>query len=398
MMIPRKHVIAKSFLIAALGIGLTFTFTGCTFLGLTISGSNSSATTKKISTGKVTKGDLTVGLVEDGRISRSFTNLSFSVGGTIKTVNVQVGQSVKSGDVLANLDDTTLKQTVTTIQSQLDMDTAQYNAAVDSHKLNVLNEQNKLNNSTNTYNANPTDQTKAALDLETQTYNNLVNYDQSVIKAQAQVTTDQNNLKTAQENLSNVVLKAPSDGVITNISNKVGETISVSSGNGNGASGNSSTFMVIEDPNVINVSSSVTEGDISGITNGQTMVMSIDALSLNNILGTVSTVSSKGSVDTSGIVTYTVTGTLNSPNADIKDGMTCSITFLKKQLKNVLMVPTKAVFIENGKQYVKVQQTSGGKTTVVKKAVTCGLSNGTATEVSDGLTEGQTVILGSVIK
>jgi RND family efflux transporter MFP subunit len=398
MMIPKKHVIAKSFLIVALGIGLTFTFTGCTFLGLTISGSNSSATTKKISTGKVTKGDLTVGLVEDGRISRSFTNLSFSVGGTIKTVNVQVGQSVKSGDVLASLDDTTLKQTVTTIQSQLDMDTAQYNAAVDAHKLNVLNEQNKLNNSTNTYNANPTDQTKAALDLETQTYNNLVNYDQSVIKAQAQVTTDQNNLKAAQENLSNVVLKAPSDGVITTISNKVGETITVSSGNGNGASGSSSTFMVLEDPNVINVSSSVTEGDISGITNGQTMVMSIDALSLNNIMGTVSTVSSKGSVDTSGIVTYTVTGTLNSPNADIKDGMTCSITFLKKQLKNVLMVPTKAVFIENGKQYVKVQQTSGGKTTVVKKAVTCGISNGTATEVSDGLTEGQTVILGSVIK
>lgn len=397
----KKHLALNRLLITAMVPIITLSFAGCSFLGVTIGSDTSSAAAKKVSTGKVSKGNLTVGLVEDGRINRSFTNLNFSVSGTIKTINVQVGQSVKAGDTLASLDDTTLKQTVSTAQSKLNMDTAQYNAAVAAHKLNVLTEQNKLNNVQNAYNANPTDQTKAALDLEQQTYDNLVNYDQSVIKAQAQVTSDQSDLTTAQQNLNNVVLKAPSDGVITSIANKVGEVITISSGNGNASafsSSSSSTFMVLEDPNVINVSSSVTEGDISGITVGQAMVISIDALSLTNITGKVTTVSSKGSVDSSGIVTYTATGTLDKADTNIMDGMTCSITFLKKQLTNVLMVPTKAVFIENGKQYVKVQQTSGGKTTTVKKAVTCGLSNGTQTEVTDGLTEGETVILGSVIK
>lgn len=396
----KKRLAFKWLMVTVMVPIITLSFAGCSFLGLTIGADSSSAAAKKVSTGKVTKGNLTVGLVEDGRINRSFTNLNFSVSGTIKTINVQVGQSVKAGDTLASLDDTTLKQTVSTAQSKLNMDTAQYNAAVAAHKLNVLTEQNKLNTAQNAYNANPTDQTKAALDLEQQTYDNLVNYDQSVIKAQAQVTSDQSDLTTAQQNLNNIILKAPSDGLITSIANKVGEVITVSNGNGNSASlnSNSSTFMVLEDPNVINVSSSVTEGDISGITVGQTMVISIDALGLNNISGKVATVSSKGSVDSSGIVTYTATGTLDKANADIKDGMTCSITFLKKQLTNVLIVPTKAVFIENGKQYVKVQQTSGGTTKTVKKAVTCGLSNGTQTEVTDGLTEGETVILGSVIK
>ncbi len=73
--------------------------------------------------------------------------------------------------------------------------------------------------------------------------------------------------------------------------------------------------------------------------------------------------------------------------------MTAFITFLKKEKTDVLLVPNKAIFVEDGKQYVNVKQ-SDGKTK--KTAITGGLTNGIQTEVVEGLKQGETVVIGGV--
>jgi HlyD family secretion protein len=60
-----------------------------------------------------------------------------------------------------------------------------------------------------------------------------------------------------------------------------------------------------------------------------------------------------------------------------------------------LIIPNRAVFVEDGQQYVNVA-VNGDETKLEKRAVTCGLSNGTETEVMEGLNVGEIVVIRGV--
>jgi len=424
-------------------VALIFIFSGCAGTAPT------ATTTKKTSTEKVKKGTLQIGLSADGRIYLSLTNLNFEVTGIVKKINVATDQVVAAGDVLAELDDTDLKLAVTQAENALNQANSNYTDAENQRKINIMSEKIKFDEAkvkySNTINQNKIDimnekikrdevkakydaapadtglkaaydleqakynllvndaasgnaSAKAAYDLEKKRYDTLVNSDSSIQNAKLSVEEANNSLTEATNNLGKIVLKAPVAGKIINIAYKVGELISgakTTSGTVGGGNSSNSSFITISDPNVVYMKASVTEGDIAGIQQGQSMSVTVDSLGLNNLAGDVVTVSNIAKIDNSGIVTYEVSGKLKEPNKDIKDGMSCFITFLKKEKTNVLLLSNKAVFIENSKQYVNVQLANG---TVEKRAVTCGLTNGIQTEVIEGLKEGDTVVIGGVKK
>lgn len=358
-----------------------------------LSKTDSQASTVKTSTQKVVKGDLKIGLTVDGRINLSLTNLNFGVSGIVKKINVTNGQTVTAGTVLAELDDTDLQQALKKAQNAYDKAKASYNDALSQREINIMSEKLKLNQAAEKSNAKPDDAVlKAEYALEQKRYDNLVNSDSSIKNAKLGLEDAQNSLDAAKENLSKVVLKAPADGKIINIAYKVGELVDNSKAT---IGSSSSAFMVLCDPSAITMKSSVTEGDIKGMQQGQAIRVTIDAAELQNLSGSVTSISSIPKVDSSGIVTYEVIAQLAEPNPAIMDGMSSVITFIKKEKNGILLVPNKAVFLEAGKQYVNVQ-TSDGNTE--KRPVTCGLTNGVQTEVTDGLTEGEIVVIGGVKK
>jgi multidrug efflux pump subunit AcrA (membrane-fusion protein) len=61
-----------------------------------------------------------------------------------------------------------------------------------------------------------------------------------------------------------------------------------------------------------------------------------------------------------------------------------------QQAQNVLVVPDRAIQTQGGNSVVQVQKDDGSSDTVV---VQTGLTNGTNTEITSGLQEGQTVIV-----
>jgi RND family efflux transporter MFP subunit len=350
---------------------------------------------------KVMKGNLEIGLSADGKISRSLTNLNFEVSGTVKKINVEVGQTVKAGDVLAELDDTDLQLAVTQAGNALSKAQANYTDAVNQREINVMDSKIKVDQAKTKWDANPTDTSlKAAYDLELKKYQTLVNSNSTIQNAKLSVEESKNNLQEAKNNLSKIYLKAPIDGEILKTNYKVGEVVTGSqsgsqAGTNNASSTSGTAFMTIQDPTVIYVKASASETDISGIENGQQMRVAIDSVSLENVPGEVVSVSDIPTTDSSGVVTYEVTGKLTDPNPIIKDGMTSFITFLKKEKTNVLLVPNKAIFVEDGKQYVNVKKSSGKKE---KRTITGGLTNGIQTEVVEGLKQGETVVIGGVTK
>ena len=72
--------------------------------------------------------------------------------------------------------------------------------------------------------------------------------------------------------------------------------------------------------------------------------------------------------------------------------MNATVTITVQQAQNVLMVPDRAIQTQGGNSVVEVQKDDGSTETVV---VQTGLSDGTNTEITSGLEEGQTVILPS---
>ena len=224
------------------------------------------------------------------------------------------------------------------------------------------------------------------------------NANSSIANAEFALEESKLQLEESENNLEQVKLYAPIDGQILSISKGVGENVSEQQSNPVGAmifgtSGSSGSFITLCDVTRIYLTASITEGDIVGVSLGQSIQVSIDAIGEEVFHGEVTNVDSIPTTDSNGITTYTVTCLLDTTSSAIKDGMNAYITFVKKELNNVLLAPNKAVFIEDGLQYVNVVRTDGS---YEKRKVICGLSNGVQSEVAEGLQAGEVVLVGKV--
>ena len=234
-------------------------------------------------------------------------------------------------------------------------------------------------------------------DLQALKLENLANSDSGIRNALYNIEEAKNALASAENNLAKIKITAPIDGEVLNVSKKVGERVTETQdavpGVFMGTSGASSSLITIRDLSEIYLNARIPEGDIVGLSVGQAIRVAVDALGEEDISATVYSISSIPATDSSGIITYEVIGVLDEFNPDIRDSMSVFLTFIKREKMNVLLVPNRSVFIENGQQYVYVQTPDG---VLEKRAVVCGLSNGTQTEVTEGLERGETVVVGKV--
>jgi HlyD family secretion protein len=223
------------------------------------------------------------------------------------------------------------------------------------------------------------------------------NSNSSIANAEFALEEAKLNLEEAENKLDRVKLYAPIDGQILSVSRSVGESVSEQSGPSDvmffGTSGSSSNFMTICDITEIYLTVSITEGDIVSVAKDQVIRVTIDAIGEEVFTGVVANVNNIPTTDSNGITTYTVTCLLDNTSDIIRDGMNAYITFVQKEIKNVLLTPNRAVFIEDEMQYVNVVKADGS---YEKRKVITGLSNGVQTEVTSGLEKGETVLVGRV--
>ena len=132
---------------------------------------------------------------------------------------------------------------------------------------------------------------------------------------------------------------------------------------------------------------SVDELDILNVEEGQSVTVTLDALEDQEFTGEITRVSHIGS-NSGGSTKYTVTCQIDKSD-DMLVGMNATAVIDVDSADNVLTIPLSAVQEENGTSYVYTTNdngTLGGKTTV-----TTGLSDDTNVEITNGLSEGQTV-------
>lgn len=147
------------------------------------------------------------------------------------------------------------------------------------------------------------------------------------------------------------------------------------------------------DAEAVTMTVAVSQEDISTITVGDTVLIELTAYEGEEFSGTVSGIDTSTSSGSS-TVSYNVTVVFTGDISKVYTDMTGNVTFIQKQVPDVIYVSNKAVINEGTVSYVKVKQEDGS---FAKVEVETGFSDGVNVEIISGLNEGDIAIIESQV-
>ncbi len=252
----------------------------------------------------------------------------------------------------------------------------------------------------------------------------------AVANAQLDVNDAQQAVTDAQSDLDEAkalspVIKAPFAGFITKVNVNGGDEIQ-----------KGTVAMQIADPNQFEANMLITEQDIASLTLGGDATVSLDAFSGLNFPAKITAIAPTATIS-QGVVNYQVTVDLtslqpvsanqtataqtsstataystqgvpatsgvstvpsgtagnagSSQNMPLKDGMSATVNIVVQQKVDILMIPNRAITRQG--QNTTVQVVKG--TTTETRTVKTGISDSTNTEITNGLSEGEQVLIKS---
>lgn len=246
----------------------------------------------KVTSEKVQKRTITEIVNASGKIYPEIeVKVSPDISGEITELNVQEGDTVKKGQVLArifaDLYDIQRNQAASGVaQSQAQVNNSQ--AALDALKANMEQAEKTFTMQKTLFadkviSQNEFNVADAAFKTAKANYNAAV---QGIRGGQASVQSAQANLQKANKDLGRTVITAPSDGVISLLSVKKGEKVA-------GNSFNVGTEMMrIADMDKIEVRVDVGENDIPKVKLGDSAVINVDAYNNRKFKGIVTQIAS----------------------------------------------------------------------------------------------------------
>ena len=187
-------------------------------------------------------------------------------------------------------------------------------------------------------------------------------------------------LKIAEVELSYATLRAPISGIIASVSTQEGETVAV------GLS--APTFVTIIDLDRLQVETYVDEVDIGKIKLGQKATFTVEAFPSIDIEGEVVGIFPKAILRENVVFYSVVVKSLKSPSVTLRPEMTANVSIFLEFRKEVLLVPAKSVKKSEGSNFVYVLE----KGKPVRREVRVGWKQGQFIEIIEGLKEGDEVL------
>lgn len=364
---------------------------------------------------KVERGNLVATVGATGSVrARQSAVLLWQTSGNVSEIAVNVGSTIKSGDVLASLDKTSLSQNIILAEADLvsaqkalddllNSDTARAQALIavgDAEKAyeKAYNYRMELNGKMDIkdyvwvngilkvkeYKGYASPETianaeedlalaQARLDDARRTYERLKNGADAaeVAAAEARVAAAKSTL-----NLSNII--APFDGTVTQSSPAVGDLVNAGT-----------VAFRVDDLSHLLVDVQVSEVDINALTIGQPAKLSFDAVLGKEYNGQIVEVGQAGE-NVQGVVNFTVTIELTDADEQVKPGMTAAVSIVVDEVNDVLLIPNRTVRLVDSERVVFILQ--NGLPTQVK--VELGASSDLESVLIGGdLKEGDEIIL-----
>lgn len=304
-------------------------------------------------------GSLTRTVSAPGQIEpKTKVEISAQVSARIVELPFRENEPVKPGDVVVRLDDRDLQAAVNSAHANHKSQLAQ----LDRAKAEFARMTTELGRAKELFASK--DLSKSELD---QTETEYARAEANLRSAQFAVDIAQANIVRAEKDLSNTVVTATFDGVITRLNAEVGELVVIGTLNNPG-----SVIMEIADLSVMLLKARVDEANIARVNEGQSAKVFVNAFPDNPVSGRVDKVGLKREVDRDGTAFFQTEILLDKPEAMLlRSGMTANADIDVETFESVVKVPSQAVldrsiddlptevleaapFVDRNKKFVRV--------------------------------------------
>ncbi len=295
--------------------------------------------------------------------SRNSVEVKGEISGKIKKIYPVIGQSVKSGDTLIELDDRDLLTEKSTAQT--DVEGAQL--SLDKAK-RLFERSEKLFQ-------------KKLISIE-ESENKKTDF----LIAQNNFEKSESRLRSVIDKLDKTQIRSPINGKVIALPVVAGQVV-VGAGSVNAGT----LLMTVADLSKMIISCHINQIDIAHINENQAVTFKVDSVRQELFKGTVSIISPTAS-SKNNIKGYGVTIQILELDPKIRPGMTADVTFLIKTSENALTLPLSAIFNDENEEkvvYLKPKPEMEPK----KQTISTGIVTFDRVEILSGLQEGDEVLL-----
>jgi HlyD family secretion protein len=355
---------------------------------------------------RVERMDLARSVVATGKIEPTTkVEIKSKASGIILKLPVNVGDLVRQGQVICELDQNDLLPRVRQARAALGMAEAALKSALaeyERYKVEALGPdipflkrdmeraremfrdrliaQNARDDAEKNY--------EMAINRQQQAVVNLGVARAAIARAEAQVEQSRAVLAQAEEDLRNATIVSPIDGVVLSRDREVGDAVSSILTMGSGAT----LIMTLGDLREVYVKGKVDESDIGKVYLGQPARIKVESYKDQTFTGKVTKMSPMG-VEKDNVTTFEVRVSISNESRKLMATMTANAEIMLEERKGVLAVPEGAIIYKKDRSTeVEIPDATlqSGKRRV---AVATGISNGSKMQIVKGLSEGQQVVL-----
>lgn len=334
----------------------------------------SSGDKQELVTAVVTRGDIERTVSATGNIQpREFVDVGAQVSGQLNKLLVDVGDEVKKGQLLAEIEAAVQLARVDAARAQLEAQQAQLQVQQAQLKLAELQFQRQQN----------LRKAKATSEGEYQIAEASVASAKAQIKGlEAQIRQTSSSLKEDEATLSYTRIFAPMDGVVVSLNIREGTTLN--------ANQTAPILMRIADLSTVTVQAQVSEADVSRLKIGMPVRFSPIgetrqkwSSSLRQILPTPEVLNN--------VVLYTALFDVENPNGRLMTDMTAQVFFIEAEARDALLVPVAALQRGADRRSASVKVLIKGKPQL--REVEVGLSDRIHAQIQQGLEEGEELVV-----
>ena len=286
------------------------------------------------------KGDLTIIVTATGYIQPiEEVKVGSEISGTIEKVFVDYNDTVKKGQVLAQIDKTKYKSAV---------DKARF--ALESAKASLQNAYAKLHLYTAIIKRDKAllKATNGSLPSQNTWDNDWSNYlsaKADVQEAKAKIRQAESELAIANYNLSKTTIYSPVDGIVLERNIDPGQTVAASFQT-------PILFKIAKDLTKMELRASIDEADIAQVKAGQNAYFTVDAYPNKKFNAKVRMVRVDSEI-VDGVVTYKAIMDVDNKDLLLKPGMSADVNIITKTIKDTFIVPKAAMLFIPLKQSSK---------------------------------------------
>ena len=310
---------------AALALAVALALGGGGYLGWN-AWNDTSASQRQYTIAVVQRGDLEDAVTATGILQpRDYVDVGTQVSGQLKKLHVEIGSTVKAGQLLAEIDPTVYLSRVDADRAQLRTQQAQL--ADKQAQLALAEQQHQRQANLMRENATTQDALETAEAALRSAKAQI-----GVLKAQIEQT--RSTLRGDEANLNYTKIYAPMSGTVVSQSAKQGQTLN--------ANQSAPIVVRIADLSTMTVQSQVSEADVSKLSVGQDVYFTTLGNQTKRWTGKLRQINPTPEV-VNNVVLYNALFDVENPDRALMTQMTAQVFFVTAQAKDAVLVPVSAL-------------------------------------------------------